>query len=69
MTKDTKIGAFHGRLSKEDHVDGPTANALRFINKKDAKGLTPFQIALSHKNQHIKNALILIGSGANIDVM
>ena len=53
-------------ILEDQDISGPTDTALRFINKKNANNLTPLQIALSLKNRNIKNALILIGGGADI---
>ena len=55
-------------INNLEHVDAPTSMALHFINKKDAKGLTPLHVALSLKNQCIKNAITLILSGADVHV-
>ena len=49
-------------------IDGPTALALHFINKKNGQGLTPLQLALSYKNQHVKNARTLVLHGADPNV-
>ena len=66
ITESARLSIIHHEVDVQD-IDGPTATALSFINKKNARGLTPFQIALSLRNQHIKKALILIGAGADID--
>ena len=49
-------------------ADAPTSMALHFINKKNAKGLTPLQVALSLKNQCVNNAVILVLNGADVNV-
>ena len=66
ITESARFSIIHHEVDIQD-IDGPTSTALNFINKRDARGLTPFQIALSLRNQHIKKALILIGVGADID--
>ena len=60
-------GAPNHQGFEEQEFNTPATPALNFLNKKDASGLTPLKIAL--KSHHIKNALILIDSGANISIL
>ena len=46
--------------------DRSMVTARKFINKVDSYGMTPLQIALNKEN--IKNAQILIGNGADINI-
>ena len=66
VTANANLNTYHSM--DDETVDAPTSMALHFINKKDADGLTPLQVALSSKNQCIKNAISLILSGADVHV-
>ena len=67
VTANANLNTYHS-MDESESVDAPTSMALHFINKKDANGLTPLQVALSSKNQCIKNAISLILSGADVHV-
>lgn len=60
-----KLNTVHQDIGQKDSVS-PASMAIDFINKEDAHGQTPLMIAL--QNHRIKNALILIDSGADIDI-
>ena len=57
-----------GICRQAQDIDGPTAMALQFINRKNGQGLTPLQLALSYKKQHVRNALTLVLNGADPNV-